>query len=271
MSSGTGKYHSGCCVALECQDALESEGYCARCLLYQTAVSYIPLRFETRKLSLTAYRVIPPSLTRLKYIEQVLHSTDWSYARIDVVIISQISMHVSVILATVPCIRPWLNAFESGGLQAPAEVRRQSRQLAPIAPKLAPLLPIAMTPPTSDEDMELTPGAAGHRKRVEAWPVQFWAGDSVENKTVTTVEVDRAEAKEMARKISLDSQSSRGITRTTSFSVKFEQKQQRPAQASKPPLSRSSSYNAGSWDVGGLLKEAPTAKLMLRTNSVVSI
>ena len=188
-------------------------------------------------------------------------------------------MHVSIILATVPCIRPWLIAFESGGLQAPADVRRESRRLGPIAPKLAPLLPIAMSPATSDDeytDIELTTGPAGHRKRVEAWPVQFWAGDSVENKTVTTVEADRAEAKEMARKKSLDSQSSRGITRTTSFSVKFDdieghKKQQRPAPVARPSISRHASYTAGLQDLGGLLEEPPKAKLIQRTNSVASV
>ena len=64
-----------------------------------------------------------------------------------------------------------------------------SRQL----PQVAPLLPIAMSPATSDDDIELTTGPAGHRKRVEAWPVQFLGpANIVENKTVTTVEADRA-------------------------------------------------------------------------------
>jgi hypothetical protein len=133
-----------------------------------------------------------------------------------------------------------------------------------------------MTPPTSDEDVELNPAPAGHRKRVEAWPVQFWSGDSIENKTVTTVEADPAEAKEMARKRSLDSHSSKGITRTKSFAVKFEDieghvKQQRPAQTSRPPISRHTSYNTEFQDARGLLEEVPKVKLMQRTNSVASV
>lgn len=114
-------------------------------------------------------------LTRLKYLGQAHASKDWSYARINVVIITQISMHVSIILATVPCIRPWLVVFESGGLQAPADARRESRRVSPTTtpPKLAPLFPIAMTPVISDQDIELEPRLAGHRKRVEAWPVEF--------------------------------------------------------------------------------------------------
>jgi hypothetical protein len=219
--------------------------------------------------------VIPPTLTRLKYIKQTLRSSDWSYSRIDVVIITQIEMHISVILATIPCIRPWLNAFESGGLQAPAEVRRESRRPTPVATKLAPLLPIAMTPAINDNNIELS--MAGHRKRVEAWPVQFFPGDTVESKTVTTVEHDPVEAREMARKASRDSQGSRGITRTTSFSVKFQDieghtKQQKEQGNSKPSrLSRTFSSPSDLYDAGGLLEEVPRAKLKSRTGSMASV
>ena len=186
-------------------------------------------------------------------------------------------MHISVILATVPCIRSWLNAFESGGLQAPAEVRRESRRPTPVATRLAPLLPIAMTAVTNDTTIELSPGMAGHRRRVEAWPVQFFPGDSVERKTVTTIGHDPVEAREMARKASRDSQSSRGITRTTSFSVKFQEidghmKQQREqASPYAGRLSRTFSSPSDLIDAGGLLEEMPKAKLKSRTGSVDSV
>ena len=186
-------------------------------------------------------------------------------------------MHISVILATVPCIRSWLNAFESGGLQAPAEVRRASRHPTPVATKLAPLLPIAMTAVTDDTIVELSPGIAGHRKRVEAWPVQFFPGDTVESKTVTTVEHDPVDAREMARKASRDSQGSRGITRTTSFSVKFQEidghmKQQREqASPYAGRLSRTFSSPSDLYDAGGLLEEVPRARLKSRTGSMASV
>ena len=222
--------------------------------------------------------MIPPTLTRLKYINQTLRSSDWSYSRIHVVIITQIEMHISVILATIPCIRPWFNVFESGGLQAPAEVRRQSRRPTPVAAtKLAPLLPIAMSSAINDNDIELSPGMAGHRKRVEAWPVQFFPGDSVEAKTVTTVEYDPVEAREMARKASRDSQSSRGITRTTSFSVKFQEIEGHPKQQREQAgphagrLSRTLSYADELQHAAERLEEVPRARLKSRTGSVASV
>ena len=198
-------------------------------------------------------------------------------------------MHISVILATVPCLRPWLNAFESGGLHGPGEAaHRDSRRPNLMVPKLAPLLPIAMSPMTSDEDIASTLGAAGHRQRVEAWPLELFVGDVAENRTTTIVEHDPVEAREIARKKSLDSESSRGITRTTSFSVTFEevkqymQQQQSPRtppqlppKASSRPcgLLRTTSHHASLEfrDAGGLLEEVPKARLKSKTGSVVSI
>lgn len=190
-----------------------------------------------------------------------------------IVIVTQIAMHISVILATIPCIRPWLHALESGGLQSPAVLRH---------PKLAPLLPIAMPPAASDEDVTAAaPGTLGHRRRVEAWPVEFFAGDVEANRTVTTVRYDAAEAREMARKKSINSsESSRGITRTTSFSVKFDEveshlKQQQQQQRVPRPgrLSRATSFNASValHDAGGILEEVRRARLKSRVGSVSSI
>ena len=142
---------------------------------------------------------------------------------------------------------------------------------------MAPLLPIAMPPAINDNKIELSPGMAGHRRRVEAWPLQFFHGDTVESKTVTTVEHDPVEAREMARKASRDSQGSRGITRTTSFSVKFQDidghmKQQREqASPHAGRLSRTFSSPIDLYDAGGLLGEVPRARLKSRTGSVISV
>jgi len=189
-----------------------------------------------------------PELTRLRYIRHTLHSTDWSYARIRVVIITQVVLHVSVILATVPCIKPWLVAFESGGLQPPPEVRKESAALKRTAlpspmisdpsPKLSPPVPSPQTPsPTvgsirpkiphrsisHEQPTILTPGAAGHRRKVEAWPLETF-------KTTTTYSVtaehapDEAEFLAAVRKLSTVSsaRSSEGIIRTKSFSVQHD-------------------------------------------------
>ena len=220
-------------------------------------------------------RAIPPTLTRLTYLKQALTSRDWSYARVDVVILTQVSMHISIILATVPCIRPWLIAFESGGLHAPSEVRRESRH-PPKSPKLAPLLPIALPPATSDDPIALEPGSSGHRKRVEAWPVQWWADDDAERRaTVTFAEHDPIDAKEAARKRSMDSVSSKGITRTKSSSIAFEDIQQdakQPIPESSRPraVMRTMSYHPELADVEELLGDMPRAKHKQRIGSVGS-
>lgn len=172
-----------------------------------------------------------------------LHATNWSYSRIRVAIITQVVLHVSIILATVPCAKPWLVAFETGGLQAPAEEVRKASASPRVSTPLLPVAKVRSRPGTpmplgplpnvthssaikSSADDELCePTAAGHHKRVEAWPVRTY-------KTKATYEV-RAEhvgpsksrrALLAARKISNGSNaSSHGITRTKSFSVDIDE------------------------------------------------
>ncbi|KAK5165517.1 uncharacterized protein LTR77_009046 [Saxophila tyrrhenica] len=187
--------------------------------------------------------VIPPGLTRLRYIRQTLHSQDWSYSRIRVVIITQVVLHVSVILATVPCIKPWLVAFESGGLQPHPDVRKESH--APRrTPLPSPLLPLpatarsrttTLTRSTSlefparpkllhrsashDPDV-MTPGPAGHRKRVEAWPVKTYQTQATYSVTAEYVPDPEQVG---GRKKSASSVRSDGITRTKLFSVQHDE------------------------------------------------
>lgn len=187
-------------------------------------------------------------------------------------------MHVSVILATVPCARPWLIAFESGGLRAPAEIRRAS-PYQQNAPGLAPILPIALPRPRLDDPipLELEPGHAGHRKRVEAWPVQLWPNHNTElSSNVTTVQYDPEEAKQAARRRSQDSKSSRGIERTKSFSVSYEDiendwKAQSSEQSQRRTVTRAASYQPSLADVGGLLAEMTKEHHKERTGSVGTI
>ena len=181
-------------------------------------------------------------------------------------------MHISIILATVPCIRPWLIAFESHGLQAPADVRNASKQQT-CSPKLAPLLPIALPPPMLNDDIALMPGNASHRQRVEAWPVQMWQDQKT---TVTTVEHDPLGVKEFQRKRSLDSESSKGIKRTTSYSVKSEDmghflKTTSPELSTNKHLTRAMSYQVDFADAGEPLAELPRAKQKQRVGSVGSV
>ena len=70
---------------------------------------------------MTASRVIPPILVRMRYVHNALYSHDWSHSRVDAVVLSQVVLHLSIILATVPCAKPFLYIFESGGLHMPAK------------------------------------------------------------------------------------------------------------------------------------------------------
>ena len=185
-------------------------------------------------------------------------------------------MHISIILATVPCIRPWLIDFESGCLKAPTRVSRESR-CPTQAPKLAPLLPIALPPFTSDDPIASTPGSVGHRKRVEAWPVQMWATQEADERaTIRTVKHDPEYVREAARRRSLDSASSKGISWTKTFSVNIEDtKQQSAKQPSELLRERSTirkmSYQPGLEDFGKLLGALPKAKHSPRIGSVESV
>lgn len=155
--------------------------------------------------------------------------------------ITQVVLHVSIILATVPSIKPWLLAFESGGLHAPAEAPDESATLSQHhrPPRRTPLpsrlsssisLPKAADPAlirrsiSHESNSGLTPSRAGPRARAEAWPLHTFPEQ-------TSYSVTAEYAPELAhlpptyqaplRKLSKDSSPS-GIIRTKSFSVQHE-------------------------------------------------
>lgn len=81
----------------------------------------MPLRLKVTIVAMFALRllVLPPALTRLHYIELTWKAADWTYARVNVQILTQVTMHVSTILATVPCVKNFLLVFDSGNLHPP--------------------------------------------------------------------------------------------------------------------------------------------------------
>ncbi|TKA82468.1 hypothetical protein B0A55_02175 [Friedmanniomyces simplex] len=83
----------------------------------------MPLCLKAQVIALFALRllIIAPNTTRLRYLHIALFSADWSYARVPLQIVNQITLHLSIILATIPCAKPFLTVFESGGLHLPAE------------------------------------------------------------------------------------------------------------------------------------------------------
>jgi len=57
--------------------------------------------------------IIAPNITRLRYLQIALFAADWSYARVPLQIVNQITLHLSIILATVPCAKPFLTVSSS--------------------------------------------------------------------------------------------------------------------------------------------------------------
>lgn len=104
-------------------------------------------------------------MTRLKYIKLALASSDWSFARVNLVIATQVVLHVSVILATVPCSKPFLSAFDSGTLHMPQEVELEAGTSGISRATVA-------TYSSCDSSVvAATPGVIGHRMRVDHWNV----------------------------------------------------------------------------------------------------
>ena len=210
--------------------------------------------------------VIPPTLLSLRYLKRALNSRDWTHARVDLVIVTQVILHLSVILATVPCIKPCLKAFESGGLRSSSGDLRRISKFTATMPKSVSFLPLTQPRPTLEcrnesfgfwniDPVASAPGKAGHRKRVEEWPVRMVADPLA---TLTTVEHDPQGAKEAKRRRSRDSVCSKGIVRTQSFSIKYEDIEDAMAPIShEPPVSKTlTRTNTGLLefeDVGGLL------------------
>ncbi|KAI6849360.1 hypothetical protein KC327_g4439 [Hortaea werneckii] len=60
--------------------------------------------------------ILPPLLIRLHFNHVSLFSNDWPRARVPAVILGQVVIHLSVILTTVPCAKPFLRIFDSGSL-----------------------------------------------------------------------------------------------------------------------------------------------------------
>ena len=202
---------------------------------------------------------------RLEYIRKALSSNDWSYSHTEVVIVTQVIIHFSVILATLPCIKPFLRAFRSGSLRASASFRRESDESrATEAHTARPTL--FKSKSANRAAVAVAPGKAGHRQRIEQWPLQLW---NHRNSTITTVEHDPEDAREAKRKRSVDSESMKGITKTKSFSVDVESLKE--MLRTTPPgsvsgqvsdnITRATSWQIGFEDAGGLLASPPKAKV----------
>ena len=202
----------------------------------------MPVRPKLWVVALFALRllVIPPTLTRLRYIRVSWRSEDWSYARINVQIITQVVLHLSVILATVPCMKSLLVAFRNGHHPPPRTQSRVSYETAGTTS----ILPLARPPldsarraksafdlrhehhdlleiedkdfplPTSvSADAPVRPGPQ-HRQRMKSWtlpPSGGTVGDGIgpvtQAQNLATAEYDAQHARtaELERRGSRDS------------------------------------------------------------------
>ncbi|KAK5735454.1 hypothetical protein LTR17_008152 [Elasticomyces elasticus] len=85
---------------------------------------HMPLCPKAQVVALFALRllILAPQITRLRYLHLVLFANDgaWQWVRVPLQIINNVIIHLSIILATVPCTKPFLHkVFESGGHHMP--------------------------------------------------------------------------------------------------------------------------------------------------------
>lgn len=165
-------------------------------------------------------RTIPPATVRLQYIYEGVYSVDWSFARTNVSIIAQIQLHLSIMLATVPCVKPWLTVFEGGGLLmhmtqgSVLAIPLTGSSRSPQTPETPPVRPPIIHKPFSDR----------HRLSVDRWQAHLSRKRLDQSPTITKIEHSPEHALVAARRRSMDSSehSKNGIMRTSSFSVAFE-------------------------------------------------
>ncbi|KAI7267546.1 hypothetical protein KC345_g7897 [Hortaea werneckii] len=184
--------------------------------------------------------ILPPLLIRLHFNHVSLFSNDWPRARVPAVILGQVVIHLSVILTTVPCAKPFLRIFDSGSLH-----------LDPTFAKKLSLLSIKRK--KSDGNNSQSTGEAkdsldrhaggggggGPWRKAAKWDRLLLRPDP--SSTVTMIKHDPEssrsgkQGKEVGRRSSFQSSESsrKVITRTDSFYVSYEAALQYPEPARK--------------------------------------
>ena len=74
--------------------------------------------------------VLPPNFFRLKYIHVAIngHHDDQAEIRLFPTILTIVTMHLSVVLATIPCAKPFFVVFQAGVFRSPHEPKTPTRQ-----------------------------------------------------------------------------------------------------------------------------------------------
>ncbi|KAI7239562.1 hypothetical protein KC343_g9034 [Hortaea werneckii] len=185
--------------------------------------------------------ILPPLLIRLHFNHVSLFSNDWPRARVPAVILGQVVLHLSIILTTVPCAKPFLRIFDSGSLHLDPNFAKKLSLLS-IKRKKSDGNNSQSTGEANDafDRRAASGGGGGTWRRAARWDRMLLRPDH--SSTVTMIKHDaesprRGEAsnKEAGRRSSFQSSESsrKVITRTDSFYVSYEAALQYPEPARK--------------------------------------
>nr|POF16287.1 hypothetical protein CFP56_23805 [Quercus suber] len=152
--------------------------------------------------------IIPPTIIRLRLLHHITTRPDWTHDRTLLVTLTQIVLHFSVILATIPCVKPWFAVLQGGGFEMKFLTR-------PHIPSLANDERVNLLPITNRDRFHT------HRKQsVDEWQ-RIVMG---ETRTSTTIRFSPQDAWLAARRRSADSSPGvvNSIMKVDSFSVTAE-------------------------------------------------
>ncbi|RMY44908.1 hypothetical protein D0865_10255, partial [Hortaea werneckii] len=173
--------------------------------------------------------ILPPLLIRLHFNHVSLFSNDWPRARMPAVILGQVVLHLSVILTTVPCAKPFLRIFDSGSLHLdPSFAKKLS--LLTIKRKRSDGNNSQSTEGPNDTVDRPGRGDGGTWRRAARWDRMLLRPDHSSTTTMIRHDPESSHSagqrrKRTGRKASFqssESSSRRVITRTDSFYVSYE-------------------------------------------------
>ncbi|KAI6842430.1 hypothetical protein KC340_g1906 [Hortaea werneckii] len=182
--------------------------------------------------------ILPPLLIRLHFNHVSLFSNDWPRARVPAVILGQVVLHLSVILTTVPCAKPFLRIFDSGSLSLDPNFAKKLSLLS-IKRKKSDGNNSQSTEGPKDS-FDRPGGGGGTWRRAARWDRMLLRPDH--SSTITMIMHDpesprsgQPSNKEAGRRSSFQSSESsrKVITRTDSFYVSYEAALQYPEPARK--------------------------------------